>query len=73
MDYLRIGSQILAKDSSGDYAEITGLGAADRCFPVHFEEITGRGPYVVLATRRRAPEVIVSQVGSEDQKSKDIR
>ena len=71
MNYLRIGSQILSKDSNGDYANIAGLDATGGCSPFYFEEITGRGPYVVLATRRRVPEVIVNQNGSGDQRAKE--
>lgn len=72
MNYLRIGSQILSKDSSGDYSKIAGLDATDGCSPIYFEEITGRGPYVVLATRRRVPDAIVNQVGARDDKDKDV-
>lgn len=71
MNYLRIGSQILSKQGSGDYAKIIGLDATDGSSPVYFEEITGRGPYIVLATRRRVPDAIVNQGGSGDHRAKD--
>ena len=59
--YLRIGSQIFYGNGEGDYIKHVGLDATNNDFPAYYEEMTGRGEYLVLATRRQRPE------GGEDK------
>lgn len=51
--YLRIGSQMLSEDGNGDYVKIDNLDLTNENSLDYFEEITGRGSYLVVATRQK--------------------
>ena len=71
LSYLRIGSQMFSKDSSGGYKTIDGLdlttGNASACF----EDITCRGPFLVLASRQKMLRTSLSRGRATDRESSD--
>ncbi|KAI5116473.1 hypothetical protein M0805_001636 [Coniferiporia weirii] len=52
--FLRIGTQIYARDEAGDYSVISVPSTRQGQYPAYIEEITGRENFIVLATRRGA-------------------
>ena len=58
LDILRIGSQLFAVDSKGEYRAIVGLDITSDHPNVCFEDITNRGSLLVVASRRKLPTII---------------
>lgn len=56
LSYLRIGSKVFSKDSSGGYVAIDGLDLTADNMSACFEEITNRARFLVLASRRSMPK-----------------
>ncbi|KAJ7762397.1 hypothetical protein DFH07DRAFT_814247 [Mycena maculata] len=53
-DFLRIGTQLFARDDAGDYNAIPGFSAAHPYHPAYIEEFAVRGQFTVLSSRRVA-------------------
>lgn len=51
--YLRIGHHLFTKDSSGEYIEMDTLSGVIGNTSTYFEDITNRGQYLVLTSRRK--------------------
>ncbi|OCB91439.1 hypothetical protein A7U60_g1317 [Sanghuangporus baumii] len=53
--HLRIGNQIFSQNVQGDFVPISGLSSENKQHPIHVEEFSSRGSFIVLATRKRIP------------------
>ena len=53
LNCLRIGSQIFTKRREGEFASVCSLGTEVTGISDYFEEFTGRGPYIVVASRKK--------------------
>lgn len=66
LEHLRLGSQILAKNSKGDYVETLGKESLTESIPWYFEDFVARGKYVVLVSRKREPKIPSADTISTD-------
>lgn len=57
LDFLRIGSQIFSVSTGGEYRAIDGLDIISDHPNFCFEDITCRGPLLVVASRRKLPAI----------------
>ena len=71
LSYLRIESQMFAKDSSGGYIAIDGLDLTTGNALACFEDITSRGSLLVLASRQRMPTTSLTRGRTTDPKPND--
>ena len=57
LDFLRVGSQIFSMTTGGEYRAIDGLGILSEHPNACFEDITSRGSFLVVASRRKMPAI----------------
>lgn len=75
LNLLRIGSQIFAVNSGGEYRAIAGLDIASEHPNLCVEDITSRGSLLVVASRRELPAIIGPhgrEVFNADQQSEGL-
>lgn len=58
--FLRIGSQILSRESSGRYTRTFDADRMDHTFPWYFEDFAARRQYVALVSRQKPPKPPIS-------------
>ena len=71
LSYLRIGSQMFSKDSRSGYKTIDGLNLTTSNASACFEDITCRGPFLVLASRQKMLRTSLSRGRATDRESSD--
>ncbi|KAJ7349860.1 hypothetical protein DFH08DRAFT_742347 [Mycena albidolilacea] len=67
LDFLRIGTQLFARNDGGDYIGIPGLNAACEYHPACVEEFAIRGNFIALASRHPAGLVKTYSSGLPDE------
>ncbi|KAJ7642837.1 hypothetical protein B0H17DRAFT_1216337 [Mycena rosella] len=82
-DFLRIGTQLFARDKEGSYIAVPGFSAAYSYHPAYVEEFAVRGDITVVASRRRViaaekygsglPDEKVNSFGSDFLKMEGTR
>lgn len=61
LGFLRIGPQIFAADSGGEYHAVDGLNTTSRYPNAYFEGMTSRGSLLVVASRTKLPAIVEPQ------------
>ncbi|CZR51156.1 uncharacterized protein PAC_01031 [Phialocephala subalpina] len=70
LSFLRLGSQVFAKDGDGAYVQRPTVGEkkTNNGIPWYFEDFTSRGQYVALVSRQKPPNLLPAPNSALEEK-----